>query len=113
MRIFGIDLEEAFERHASVVLDAMEHLQVRTLRTSHRGAGLAKPDLEVAVRVTIADHVEFAGQGELLGGVLANRLEQLVLTGGLMLSAAMTSRRDDRSDRRPSPHSDPHSRTPR
>ena len=58
---------------------------MRTLRASHRGAGLAKPDLEVTVRVTIADHIELAGQGELLGGVLANRLEHLVLTGGLML----------------------------
>ena len=35
--------------------------------------------------MTVADRVELAGQGELLGGVLADRLEQLVLAAGLVL----------------------------
>ncbi len=54
-------------------------------RLGRRRARFAKADLELAVRVSIATSVEFTGQGELLGGVLANRLEQLVLTGGLVL----------------------------
>ena len=82
---FRIDLEEAFECHASVVLDAVEHLQVRPLRAHHRCAGLAKPDLEVVTGVAIADLIEITGQSELFGGVLADRLEQLILTDGFVL----------------------------
>ena len=64
-----------------VVLDAPEHLEVRSFGASLRGFGLTQPDLQVEAGVTIADHVELTGQGELFRGVLTDGLEQLVQAG--------------------------------
>ena len=58
---------------------------MRSLRARRRGPGFEKRDLEVAGGVTIAQSVQLTGQGQLLGRVLSNRLEQLVLTAALML----------------------------
>ena len=74
----GIDREQAVQRNACVVLDATELLEVRCLRAGLRGSGLAQPDLQVEAGVTIADHIELTGQGELFRRVLTDRLKQLV-----------------------------------
>ena len=74
-----IDQQKARERDASVVLDATEHFEVRPLRPGHASPRIRlKRDAEVEARVAIADAVELAGGGELLDGVLADRLEQLI-----------------------------------
>jgi hypothetical protein len=74
----GIDQQEAFERDTGVVLDAAEHLEVRPLRAGQRRAGAPGGDAEEVARVAVTDAVELADGGELLGCVLADRLEQLV-----------------------------------
>ena len=74
----GVDREQAVQRDACVVLDATEHLEVRSFGAGLRGFGLAQPDLQVEAGVAIADHVELTGQGELFRRVLTDRLEQLV-----------------------------------
>ena len=50
-------------------------------------------DTEVEASMAVADGVELAGQRELLGGVLADRLEQLVEARWPLLQRGVTSPR--------------------
>ena len=54
---------------------------MRSFGASLRGFGLTQPDLQVEASVTIVDHVELTGQGELFRCVLTDGLEQLVQAG--------------------------------
>ena len=80
-----IDSEEAFERDASVVLDATEYLKVWPLRPGERRRGLVQSETEVEARVAFTDGVKLPRYDELLGGVLADRLEQLIRAGAALL----------------------------
>ena len=94
----GIDREQAVQRDACVVLDAPEHLEMRSFGAGLRGFGLTQPDLQVEAGVAIADQVELTGQGELFRRVLTNRLEQLVQARvGLFRSSDFSTRRAVRS----------------
>jgi hypothetical protein len=81
----GIDSQEALERDASVVLVAAEYLEVDPLRPGECRRGFLQSNTEVEARVAFTDGVKLADGDELLGGVLADRLEQLVLAAAALL----------------------------
>jgi hypothetical protein len=74
------NLEEPLERDAQVVPDAPERLDVWPLRAGRQPRAFAQGGLEVEACVAIANGVELPGGTELLDGVLADGLEQLIAT---------------------------------